>query len=201
MTTLLPTRRPMPAEWEQPGHVGDAELASYVDGRMTDAARSDVERHLAQCGKCRADLVAAAGVLAERPRRGWIRIMVPAAAAAALVLVWVGVTPRPTEDAHRAPTVTEAAPPAPLAPVGRTAEPLVMRWNGVPYADAYRVSLYDAAGSLLWETETPRTAAAPPPALELQPGASYFWRLEARVGRDRWVGSELVEFIPLTPDH
>jgi anti-sigma factor RsiW len=187
----------MSEPWRVSDHPSDLELARLIDGRVAGEERDALHRHIAACGECRADFASAGRVVTMAPPRRLWPIMVPAAAAAAaLLLVWMSPAARQGPDEHRAPTLTESAPPALIGPVGRVALPLAMQWHPVPYADEYRVTLYGADGGAIWETVTADTAAVLPHALELAPGGSYFWRLEARLGRDRWVVSDLTEFIP-----
>ena len=101
----------------------DAEtLAALADDTLPAAARRDAEMHLADCGRCQALTAAmirteaAAGTTAvevSRARRAF-NWLVPAAAAAAAVGLWVLVPQRATPPA--APAISDqqvaAAPPA-----------------------------------------------------------------------------------------
>jgi hypothetical protein len=69
----------------------------------------------------------------------------------------------------------------------------------VPRADRYELTLFDHEGSILWEAQTPDTAALAPESIGLAPGTSYFWKVEAQVDFGRWSESDLVEFTPITP--
>jgi hypothetical protein len=69
-----------------------------------------------------------------------------------------------------------------------------LRWTAVPGADRYRVTLFDADGRVLFETQVPDTIAALADSVSLQAGRPYFWKVEARTGFDRWTGSSLAEF-------
>jgi len=64
----------------------------------------------------------------------------------------------------------------------------------VTRADRYRVTLFRADGSLLYQLELPDTAAPLPDSVPLPPGHRYLWKVEARTGWDRWTTSELVSF-------
>jgi hypothetical protein len=116
-----------------------------------------------------------------------------AAAAVLLVLVW----PRPVDDGglpHRAPPITAASAPVPVAPVGRVAGADVLRWTPVARADRYRITLSDAGGRVLYEMQQADTVLALPDSVVLTPGQSYSWMVDARTGFDRWSTSQLVEF-------
>ena len=67
-------------------------------------------------------------------------------------------------------------------------------WTSVPHAERYRLTLFDATGKVVWESQASDTVATLPTTIELTPSASYFWRVEAQTGWNRWVKSDLVEF-------
>jgi hypothetical protein len=43
----------------------------------------------------------------------------------------------------------------------------------------YRFSLIDTRGRALWALDTRDTAVVPPPNVDLEPGARYFWIVDA----------------------
>jgi hypothetical protein len=104
--------------------------------------------------------------------------------------------PRQDDSAppHRAPTITAISSPVPMSPVGIVALAETLRWATVPGADRYRVTLFDDAGGVVYETQTAATVVALPDSVHLTPGRSYLWKVEARTGWGRWSASELVEF-------
>jgi len=69
-----------------------------------------------------------------------------------------------------------------------------LRWLGVPGADRYRVTVFDAPGQVRYETQLAGTVALLPDTVVLVAGRPYLWKVEARTGWDRWSASELVEF-------
>jgi anti-sigma factor RsiW len=191
----------MAAEAEGERHLAADEVVAYVDGAVDGDERRRIEAHLAACAECRvevSDVVALARAL-PAVRRARLRIWVPAAAAAgvAIVLAW----PRhpqqrtPVGEAHRRGAVMTTAAPRPIAPAGvvTTADTLV--WTSVPGADAYAVRVFDASSTVIWDGQTSDTTAVLPATIGWRAGASYFWKVEARTGFDRWAASELVEFV------
>jgi hypothetical protein len=127
-------------------------------------------------------------------RRRFDRIALPLAAAAALLLVvaW----PRQANDGgppHRDPP-GDASAPVPIAPIGVVANASPLVWTAVAGADRYRVTLSDAGGVVLYETQLTDTVTALPDSIVLVSGRSYVWIVEARTGFDRWSTSRLVEF-------
>jgi hypothetical protein len=67
-------------------------------------------------------------------------------------------------------------------------------WSRLPRVDRYRLRLYDAEGNVLWTVETADTSVALPGDVRLSSGVTYFWKVEAQVGWQRWVASDLVGF-------
>jgi len=189
-----------------PECLDDGTLAALADGTIDPTTRATVLPHLAGCPRCRGAVASVARALADpgvarevaavegTSRRRFYRIALPLTAAALLlVLVW----PRRADDGappHRAPPITAAAAPVPLSPIGAVADANVLRWTSVAGADRYRVTLSDAGGRVLYETQLADTGLTLPDSVQLASGQSYVWMVEARVGFDRWSTSRLVEF-------
>jgi hypothetical protein len=86
------------------------------------------------------------------------------------------------------------AAPAAISPAGPTSAARALRWHAVTGADRYRVTLFDADGSVLFEAMLSDTVAALPPSVIVPDGRSYYWIVAARTGFDRWESSDLAEF-------
>ncbi len=102
----------------------DAEvLAAWADGTLDERAAAEVERHAAQCARCQAMLAAfvrtepAAAPAARVPgMTPWwqslrLRWLVPMAAAATAVAIWIAVPTSPTLETDLAEAPERAAPP------------------------------------------------------------------------------------------
>ena len=185
-------------------HPGADDLAAYLDRRLDDSARVKVEAHVAWCDACRAELREVSSILRSdtaKPRRrlAWIGPAVAAAAAIVLLVAYPRGPSAPDDTpAHR--DVPGAVDPAPIltSPVPGAEDPdgRILRWTRVERADRYRVTVFDTAGTVLWRAVTPDTSVSLPDAAGLVAGTSYLWRVDARVGVDRWVESKLE---PLSP--
>jgi len=189
-----------------PECLDDDTIAALADGTIAPTTRAAALPHLAGCPRCRGAVASVARALAdtgvarevavvEGGRRRFYRIALPVAAAAALLLVLAW--PRGLQDGappHRAPPITTSGAPVPVSPIGTVADAGVLRWTAVAGADRYRVTLSDAGGRVLYETQLTDTVAALPDSIALVPGRSYVWLVEARIGFDRWSTSRLVEF-------
>ena len=190
-----------------PDCLQDDMIAAFADGSLAPDLRSSVLPHVASCARCRGAVASVARALADpavirelpQARRGRLyRIALPLAAAAVLLLLlWSPADDR--SPTHRAPPPPPAATPVPRSPVGAVAEFLGLRWSPVAGADRYRVTLFDAAGRVVFATEVSDTAVGLPDSIAVVPGAPYLWRVDARTGFDRWASSELAEFRVVGP--
>lgn len=181
-------------------HLEANEIAAYVDGAVAGVQRAAIQAHLAACADCRAEVAEVLPIVRTLPRAPRLprRVWIPAAAAAALALLWAG--PRalrePTVPEHREETVTMTVAPRPLAPVGAVDSATALVWSSVHSADRYRARLFDSDGTVIWEHETGDTVAALPRSVALRARLPYYWKVEAHTGFDRWAASDLVEFVP-----
>ena len=189
--------------------LNDDTLAALADGTLDTPERAIALAHVATCATCRARLASLTRALAnpeviketvrlEKPRRAWIRVAVPLAIAAALLLSFLprDLLRRQPGVEHRAPPTTFTAGSAPtgLYPAGRVASVTHFTWSPVARADRYRAFIFDAEGRALFEPVTVDTLVPLPDSVFLEPRRRYFWRVEARLDVDRWASSDLVEF-------
>jgi hypothetical protein len=179
-------------------HLEPHEIAAYVDGGVSGDERAAIQTHLAGCAECRTEVVEVGRTLrtAPRPRRMSSRLWIPAAAAAVFALLWLG--PRTLrergEPELREEAVTMTIAPRPITPAGTVDTVSAMVWASVPYANSYRVRLFDADGTVIWEREAPDTIAPISGSIALRADVPYYWRVEAHTGFERWAASDLVEF-------
>jgi hypothetical protein len=178
-------------------HLDPGVLAAFIDGALPPAERALAESHLADCEACRADVIAAVRLTRRDPVRRWYAPAAAVAAAAAILFMVVGRAPAPVgipEPVTREPVITTTVAPVTVAPRGKVDRAAALVWTSVPYADLYRLTIFDDAGRVIYESQTRDTSAAIPASIHLRPRTSYFWKLEAQTGWNRWVPSELTEF-------
>lgn len=173
-------------------HLDAGLVAAYVDGRAgtTDAAM--VEAHFAECAECRRELIEVRRLVG---RRSWgVRwsAALPIAAAAILLLL---ILPRRNDFLlHRGGSPSVQTAPTALRPIGSVIAVDTLYWSAVPGADRYRVTLFDGAGTVLWQGQTGDSVIALPVAIRLEPRTAYYWKVEARAGWDHWTSSPLAQF-------
>ena len=200
----------------------------YVADKLSAELTDRFEIHLLGCERCQGEVRLAwavrkglgateesvagqtdSNVIPLRTRRRIPRVAagVGLAAAAAAILLLVVPTlrvgdPSGVTDQHRAPVSEVPSVPVPVAPVGTVEGVDQVRWTSVAIADRYRLTVLDGEGSITWEYETADTFAAFPGTVVLEEGASYYWKVDARIGFDRWIESELAAFqvVPLETD-
>jgi len=189
---------------QTPDCLDDDTIAALAEGSLDAGSRSSALAHVASCARCRRAVASVARALTDRSvaralgsaawgRRRFLRIALPTAAAAVLLLLSWPSSPNEGESEHRAPPAPRAAP-VPISPMGPVAEAQILRWTAVSGADRYRVTLFDVQGRVLFEAQVSDTMAMLPDSLTLVRGQAYLWKIEARTGFDRWSPSELVEF-------
>ena len=178
-------------------HLPASDLAAYLDHTLSASESVAVEQHLAWCDECRAELrEVGAALRTYRPARRRLAWIGPAVAAAAVILlVAYPLSQRAIEEepAHRdVPVVIDQRPDlADPVPLPDPAGAHLLRWSRVERADRYRVSIFSEAGSVVWRTETPDTSVALPSSSLDETIGPYLWRVDARIGIDRWVESRL----------
>lgn len=140
-------------------------------------------------------------------REGWLRLLVPACGAAAILLaaflVFRSETDRPSpvpvlrEGPGVSPRTAVLALPVQVLPDGR----IMLAWNRVPTADSYRVRILDAGlRELAALAAGPDTSLVldPPSVVGGEPSAAY-WQVEALFRGDR-VGDSVPKRLP-TPSN
>lgn len=180
-------------------------VAALADGSLDAGTRARAVEHLATCSECRAAVASVVKAMAdpqirrELPHaaqsgvRRFVRLAVPLAAAAALLVVlWLPKGGDNGAEPHRG----SPSPGAPVAvsPNGMVAEARVLRWGAVVGADRYRITLFDQASQVVFSAEVDDTALVLPDSAVVAPGQPYAWMVEARTGWGRWIASAPVTF-------
>ncbi len=196
--------------------VVDHELIErYLAGLLSEDEVEALESHYLTCARCQRELRLAAvvrdvlpgvqdasdgsrqvsGVGSGRRFGRLARTGTMAAAIAAIVAGILLLRPSTIDSpSHRRGVPETEIAPTVEAPVGEVAEVEEFRWSAVTSADLYEVTLYDATGDVLWRVDAVETRVLLPDSVPLEPGGLYLWEVNARVGWDRWVSSELVRF-------
>ena len=183
-------------------HLSPEDVVAYVDRVTTPEAHKRMDGHLAVCIECRDEVSDAARIIASLPRRRMISrnaILAAAAVAAVLLVFLIPRAPQPTIEQHRGSATPAATQGTIISPTG--AVDLVSRfvWSAVPLATRYDVTVFDSAGTVIWDAHTIDTVLVAPPDVRFRPSTSYFWRVEAQTDIDRKLASQLVQFSVVAP--
>ncbi len=165
-------------------------LWAFAAGELDPSRASAIVDHLPRCGRCVEALRLARELGASVPARApvrWIGIAAAVVAAAALLVLWIGVRPPPPSQSD-APTIHRGAeaPDRVLAPLGPddalTREGAVLRWHPGPAGTLYDVHVMTETLEPVMDTHELDRAELPLPApalAELPPGSVLLWRVEA----------------------
>jgi anti-sigma factor RsiW len=175
-------------------HLEAGLVAAYVDGSVGTADAAKVEAHLALCSQCRQELIEVRRLLPVTARR-WRWQAVAALAAAAVLLLMVGRPGGPRVSDRS--SIRGGGHPEPLAPVLTPAEGARVRggavrfvWHSVPGSAAYRITLTDERGDVVWTTESADTSVTPATTIHVRGGHLYYWSVDVllRDGRSTTTG-------------
>jgi hypothetical protein len=175
-------------------------IAAYLDGGLSPEAREGFERHLVICSKCRQGLAEASDLTGRSSSRWLVRAAPVAAAAAAVMLLWVGASEmlrqpggEPTLRGPAAATQLDI-----LSPLdGSLADPdsLVFRWRTASVDAHYVFTLTDANGDVVFTNGLTDTTLVLPRSVGLDPGVPYFWFVDALLDGARSMSTGVQEFV------
>jgi hypothetical protein len=116
-------RRSMPRNAPASACLDPETLAALVEGSLAARQREAAHEHLADCARCQATLAALVRTLPPAVKRPWWRLvpvgwLVPLAAAATALVVWIAVPQRSVNPSRSVaePVVTPTVPSAPSEP-------------------------------------------------------------------------------------
>lgn len=178
----------------EPVHLTEGEIAGFVEGISDSDERRSIASHLDTCARCRSELVevirlaeGAAALPARRHPR--LRRIMPvllglAAGLAALVVYQRGGQNPDPAGTVRAPITGIGESPAriivivPRESAVVSPQSLHFTWHAHS-ADGYRFVLLQEDGTPIWSFETTDTSLGLPSSVVLEPGRTYFWRVDA----------------------
>ena len=192
----------------------EGQIERYLAGTLSEADVEAWESHYLTCARCQSEVRLGAAIrsmlpevrealsddgeesVAARPRFGGrAKIGAIAGAVAAVLAGILLVKPAPVESPQHREVISETEiVPSVESPIGDVAAIVEFRWAPVTGAELYDITLFNETGDVLWQVESRETRAALPDSVRLDTGALYLWQVNARVGWDRWVSSEMVRF-------
>ncbi len=205
-------------------HIDENDIARYVDGRITDDERGEIEVHLAECPRCRNQVAAVHQLLEdESGREGGMDFGVReqaealgggeaegrssdrrmgrrfVAGAAAVVLLTVASLLYWQHQGPPPSRLRSSSTPSHLT-VSAPADGATVSSRPVfvcaPVSEAlsYRVTLRAPDGTVVWKGDTTAARVPLPPDVSLAEGQTYLWRAEALHSNGTTIRSNLRTF-------
>lgn len=190
-------------------------VEAYLFDRLSEDERERFEAHYLTCDRCQVEIRKAlqlrsafqaaaavgsdsAGSPVDAKVRRWhpavkIGSLLAAATLAGLLLLRPGGLDMSEDPAHRAADV-DTQTVTPLTPDGPVPGVEGFHWSVLPGVERYRVTLFDEGGNVLFEEVVTDSVLLVPPNVRLDQGTAYLWKVEAEVGFDRWLSSDLITF-------
>jgi hypothetical protein len=189
-------------------HLRDDVLAAYLDGALPAAERRVAEDHLAECATCRDELVVMSKLVAGQTpvrRWPWLAAAVGAVAAAAIAFAVIGPwrsTPGSStapDDRMRESTSVDGATRRAVIVVtpaeSDTMRPGAVRfvWHSIGPNASYLFKVADET-SVRWNFDTADTTIVLPDSVQLVPGRSYNWWVDALTADGRVASTGVRQF-------
>lgn len=176
------------ARYFRPGRRSEADLLRLCDDVELRRSVASIGRVLAASESVRAERQ-----LGERLGRRWLGLSLLVAASIALLAFPALLDEGHLDTAHRSTTIpsTEVRIVAPTSVV--VASPRI-EWHPVLGAEVYEVEVTDAQGRTVFSERTTETSLNIP-VEDLDPGASYFFRVRAQLDVARWITSDFKEIV------
>jgi hypothetical protein len=181
-------------------HVTDLELAAYIDRGLSAEQRTRIENHLASCDACRSTVVATATARRAQRRSTIARRGTFAFVAAAAVIAAISLQTPDREREERMRNESSSAALIVHGPIGEVSQPAQGEdfrfiWGAEPSALSYRLTLSTSDGATAWTRDGRDTIATLPDSVHLNPGARYFWTVDAILASGRSRSTGLREFV------
>lgn len=193
-------------EIDSQGHPEDQRLAAYLDRTLPPVERAEVEGHLSWCVDCRTVVRETARELAVRRRRRYAVAGIGTLAAAAVIAVlWIGPAVDIEDSTPRTrmpPTIDGAESLIRVLDVQERASlsdaPPSFTWSSVGSGIRYRFSLSRPDGTEVWSGSVVDTVVTLPEGVEIVPGQTYIWFVDALLpdGRSATTGLQRISFEP-----
>lgn len=176
------------------GHLTVEETTAYVDAAVSPEDRPRIEAHLADCNRCRDEVVAVRETMRTRdqsrrssPRQSVVRIAGLAAAAVLAGLLLIGPRLLTTNDTprRRGQEAADIAGPgrlevlAPDDGARLSGETVRFEWRSAGPETVYELTLTDEIGDVVADTTITDTTLVLPARGELHEGGVFFWFVDA----------------------
>lgn len=186
-------------------HLDLEEVAAYVDGRLPEERRPELESHLADCEACREEVVGVSRAVRETDRRSgrrWTPLALAAGIAGLLVvgaLLQDGGSPDAAVFRDGPGSLQEEGVPRisvvrPEDGATVSRDSLRFVWRAAGPEAFYRYTLTDASGDVLWRAETSDTTLTLHREVALRSGAYYYWYVDTLLETGASATTDVVGF-------
>lgn len=173
----------------RPGRRSAADLLRLCDDVELRRSVASIGRVLAASESVRAERQ-----LGERLGRRWLGLSLLVAASIAGLLVFPALLDEGhLDNAHRS-TIVPSTEVRIVAPTSVAVASPRIEWHPVLGAEVYELELTDAQGRTVFSERTTETSLNIP-VEDLDPGASYFFRVRAQLDVARWITSDFKEIV------
>ena len=164
-------------------HLSAELIAAYLASEASPVEQELVQKHLLTCAECRGDVAEAAELSIQSTPRRWIKVAIPAAAAALLLFALVpGQRPGPDESLTRGPDVEGVQHFAIVIPeegASVSIDSLEFLWRSEGPEVHYLLTVTDENGDIVWTGATRDTSLAPPREAAFSSDETYYWYVDA----------------------
>lgn len=165
-------------------HLTSEDVAAYLDNALSEPDSARIRAHLAGCEACRTEISSVSRLLDSAPRASRRFVVLPALAAAAVIVVFVGkaaIDSRSAADelrgndmpaAHEGVSAFQAVAPRGRQTIG---DGVVFVWRPPLPGVTYRFTLTDEQGGKIWIGSTNDTSITLPDSVLLRQDGNYHW--------------------------
>lgn len=168
-------------------HLNTEDVAGFVDRAVSVERRAEIERHIAECDDCRAEVVSITRMVRDKPRTLRPLLMAGVLSAAAILVITVAPLIQGTQDpgslilrqSGQVEGTGELEVVSPLSGDVFDDATRRLQWRAEETDAVYRVTITQEDGESLWSASTSDTILAVADSVALSAGGHYYWWVDA----------------------
>jgi hypothetical protein len=167
-------------------HLSSEEVAAYLDDTLSVDECERIKAHIADCDRCRAEVVSVSRLLGAAPRSSRRYLTLSALAAAAVVAIVVGrvwMNPERSNDTQVRGSASAPEGIARIRAIAPVDDPkqggdILFAWHPQAEGAVYRLTVTDARGTTIWSGNTSDTTFALPKREPPLATGTYHWYVD-----------------------